>query len=40
MDVVNRLGGESKMDAEELNHVFNDSAVSTSFSATFTHCQV
>jgi hypothetical protein len=28
MEVVNRLGGEGKMDAEELCRVFNDAGVS------------
>ena len=28
MEIVNRLGGESKMDADELSRIFNDSAVS------------
>lgn len=28
MEVVNRLGGEAKMDAEELSRIFNDSATS------------
>lgn len=27
MEVVNRLGGEGKMDGEELNRIFNDAAV-------------
>ena len=27
MDVVNRLGGESKMTIEELNNTFNDAGV-------------
>ena len=27
MDVVNRLGGDSKMDAEELSRIFNDAGV-------------
>jgi hypothetical protein len=28
MEVVNRLGGEGKMDAEELSRIFNDAGVS------------
>jgi ubiquitin thioesterase protein OTUB1 len=30
MEVVNRLGGEGKMDAEELSRIFNDAGVSMS----------
>ena len=28
MEVVNRLGGEGKMDEEELSRIFNDAGVS------------
>lgn len=31
MEVVNRLGGESKMDAEELYRIFNDSGVMVAY---------